>query len=121
MKTDQKTPKSILLVYEEIPERTVIALLNGADLAAANLSATEVASTHSQYLNNTDMSEAQQDLCNKVGFALLGEYDEDAEVLKSALWKDKIIFDTREPALCREGMPPEITGDTVVVHTGFAL
>lgn len=117
----QQTPKNILLVYEEIPERTVIALLDRADLAAAGLSASEVASIHGNYRNNSETTEAQDEIHDKVWVCIFGEYDEAAEDHKPALWKDKIIFATDDESLCREGMPPSISGDTVIVHTGFAL
>jgi hypothetical protein len=113
--------KSILLIYEEIPQRTVIALLNGADLAAAGLSASEVMSLCGTYDNTVDLAKEKEEIHAKVHTAVFGEYNEDTEEQGPALWADKIIFRTDDEALCREGMPPEITGDTVVVHTGFAL
>lgn len=121
MKTDPESTKSILLVYEEIPERTVIALLDGADLAAAGLSARVLASIHGTYDNTTDMDDVKEEIHAKVYAAVFGEYDEGAETSKPALWKNKIIFDTADESLCREGLPPEVNEGTIIVHMGFAL
>jgi hypothetical protein len=121
MKLDTKSGKSILLVYEKHLERTVIALLNGADLAAANLSTSDLASIHGTYDNTTDLSGDQEEIHAKVYAAIFGEYNEETETSEPALWKDKIIFRTDDESLCREGLPPEVNEGTIIVHTGFAL
>lgn len=57
---------NVLLVYEEIPERTVILYLNATDLEAAKLSYEEIASIHGTYVNSTDMDKAQEEIHDKV-------------------------------------------------------
>lgn len=116
MKTDPESTKSILLVYEEIPERTVIVLLNRADLAAAGLSASEVLSIHGNYCNSSETTEEQDRVHDKVSRAIFAARDS-----RPALWADKIIFRTDDESLCREGVPPEVNEGTIIVHTGFAL
>jgi hypothetical protein len=110
---------NVLLVYEEIPERTVILNLSATDLEAAKIAISEIASLHGLYVNSSDMTDEQHAVHDRVAEAIFGKY-EDGEH-GPAIWGDKRIFQGDEPDLCKEGVPPMASGDFVVVHTGFML
>lgn len=117
-------PQRVLLVYEEIPERTVILYLGGTDLAEAGLTFAQLASIHGTYVNATEMTDAQQEIHDKVNQAIFGEWDEDRGIkdeAKPALWQSAKIFQTDDESLNKEGYPPKIDSGAIVVHCGFAL
>lgn len=111
----------ILMIYEEIPDRTVILDLRDEDLKAAGLSRSDVADLHGRYVNLSDLTDAQQAISDRVSAAIFGEWKDDKKLEGPALWADRIIFRTDEPELGKEGFPPMACGDFVVIHTGFVL
>lgn len=120
----ESTPCNILLVYEEMPERTVIASLTLGDLVTVGLTLEDLASVHGSYMNATEMTDAQEKVHAKVSEAIFGKYDEDKEKNDPAAWASKIIFNMDDDEeLNVEGKPPKIdvSGATLVVHMGFAL
>ena len=114
---------SVLLVYEEVPDRTVILLLNSEDLAQARLSYEEIASIHGTFVNSSEMSEAQRPAVHdKVSQAIFGEWIEEKNTQLPAIWESKKIYQSGEEHLCKEGLPPKIDpGNVMVIAAGFVL
>ena len=118
--------KNILLVYEEIPERTVILYLNATDLEAAKLSYEEIASIHGTYQNNSDLTQEQEKIHGKVSEAVFGPWNEEKRESDPAVWRSRIIFATGDVDMTERvpgvnDPPPKIDLGAIVVHCGFAL
>lgn len=111
----------IILVYEEIPERTVILYLSLPDLEAAGLSYKDLVSIHGTYVNNSDIDDAQKEIHDRVSQAIFGEWIEATGSQVPALWQNRKIVQTNDDALSRVGVPPKIDLGAIVIHCGFAL
>lgn len=113
-----------LLVYEEIPERTVILWLNDADLEAANITPSEIESIHSVYAGTVGTTKKEEKILAAVYEAVLGPWNEAKQDNDPALWAAKIVFKSGEEE-DRAATPPRIgdfaTGDFKVIHTGIML
>jgi hypothetical protein len=116
-----KPSPNILLVYEEIPERTVILYLNADDLAKADLTFVQLVSIHGTYVNNSDMTDDQQEIHDKVNQAIFGEWDVEKNSTKPALWQSAKIFQGDDENLNKESEPPKIDLGAIVIHCGFVL
>lgn len=117
--------RRVLLVYEEIPERTVILYLSGEDLKAAKLSYEEIASIHGTYQNSSDLTEKQEAIHDKVNAAIFGPWNEEKGDSDPAVWQECRLFRSGDKNLNVEGKPPtiypKIDLGAIVIHCGFAL
>lgn len=114
---------SILLVYEQLPESTIILLIGDSDLAAAKISEAEIKNLHGVYSNTTGASKVQEKVHEKLYAAIFGLWDDEKDESGPALWKDRIVFQSDlEDEEANPGLPPTLNlGEVIIVHTGTVL
>lgn len=111
-----------LLIYEEVPERTVCLLLTNEDLVKAGLTPEQLASIHGTMMNTTDLTGVQEEIHTKIHERVFGPWNEEKGESDPAIWEGAIIYRTDEDGF-PDGVPAKLSevGDLVVVHTGFVL